>query len=146
MISLKKLKNLRSKSTVMNDINFNNINRNENNYNNKDYNKNFNNKFHKDYYCHICRTKYKYIKIKISMQISLLMKKICSRLIQFQQIIQSQKISYLIEILIYGMLVQVITLTIILRILILSILKIHNKNCHQCKITKLKRKTFLCHP
>jgi len=75
----------------MNDINVNNINRNENNNNNnnnnKNYHKNYNNKFHNDYYCHICRTKYKYIKIKISMQISLLMKKICSRLIQFQQII-----------------------------------------------------------
>jgi len=41
----------------MNDINVNNINRNENNNNNKNYNKNYNNKLHNDYYCHICRTK-----------------------------------------------------------------------------------------
>ena len=45
----------------MNDINVNNINRNENNNNNnnnnKNYHKNYNNKFHNDYYCHICRTK-----------------------------------------------------------------------------------------
>ena len=42
----------------MNDINVNNINRNENNNNNnKIYNKNYNNKFHNHYYCHICRTK-----------------------------------------------------------------------------------------
>jgi len=41
---------LRSKSTVMNDINVININRNENNNNNKNYKKNYNNKFHNDYY------------------------------------------------------------------------------------------------
>ena len=41
----------------MNDINVNNIYRNENNTNNKKYyNKNYN-KFHNNYYCHICRTK-----------------------------------------------------------------------------------------
>ena len=42
----------------MNDINVNNIYRNENNTNNnKNYNKNYNNNFHNNYYCHICRTK-----------------------------------------------------------------------------------------
>jgi len=48
---------LRSKSTVMNEIKVNNINRYENNNNNKNYNKNYNNNFHNNYYCHICRTK-----------------------------------------------------------------------------------------
>ena len=54
MIFLKKAEILRSKTTVVNDSNINNINKNIPN-NNKNYN-NYN-KIRNEYYFHICKTK-----------------------------------------------------------------------------------------